>query len=105
MDKVSHSCTSCAFSRSNNVRISEFLDLKKENVHLDEHYFDVLASKTENGIREVPISNKVLPFYKSWLEDNPECEYLIRTPDGKQFKYRNYYDSNFHPLVEQLKIE
>lgn len=26
------------------VRISEMLDLKKENVHLDEQYFDVLAS-------------------------------------------------------------
>ena len=41
------------------VRISEMLDLKKENVHLKEQYFDVLASKTENGIRIVPIADKV----------------------------------------------
>lgn len=34
----------------NGVRISELLDLKKENVHLDEQYFDVIDSKTENGI-------------------------------------------------------
>ena len=33
----------------NGCRISEFLDLKKEDVHLDEQYFDVIASKTENG--------------------------------------------------------
>ena len=33
----------------------ELLDLKKENVHLDEQYFDVICSKTENGIRKVPI--------------------------------------------------
>ena len=29
----------------NGCRISEFLDLKKENVHLEEQYFDVIASK------------------------------------------------------------
>ena len=46
----------------NGVRISEFLDLKKENVHLDEHYFDVISSKTENGIRKVLIADKVLPY-------------------------------------------
>lgn len=38
----------------NGTRISEFLDLKKENVHLEEQYFDVIDSKTENGIRKVP---------------------------------------------------
>ena len=31
----------------NGTRISEFLDLKKENVHLEEQYFDVIDSKTE----------------------------------------------------------
>lgn len=41
------------------VRISEMLDLKKENVHLNEQYFDVICSKTENGIRKVPIADKV----------------------------------------------
>ncbi|MGN1156583.1 MAG: site-specific integrase, partial [Agathobacter sp.] len=30
----------------NGLRISEFLSLKKENVHLDEQYFDVIDSKT-----------------------------------------------------------
>ena len=57
--------------------------MKKENVHLDEQYFDVISSKTENGIRKVPIADKVLPFYKAWFEDNQDCEYLIHTPDGK----------------------
>lgn len=35
----------------------------------------------------------------------PDCEYLIHTEDGKHFKYRNYYDSYFQPLMEQLKID
>ena len=65
----------------------------------------MISSKTENGIRKVPIADKVITFYKAWFEDNPECEYLIHTLDGKHFQYRNYYDSYFHPLMEHLKID
>lgn len=85
----------------NGCRISEFLDLKKEDVHLEEQYFDVIASKTENGLRKVPIADKVLPFYKAWYEGS-KCEYLLHTPDQKHFDYRNYYDSYFTPLMEQI---
>ena len=88
----------------NGCRISEFLDLKKEDVHLDEQYFDVIASKTENGLRKVPIADKLLPFYKAWF-DGSECEYLLHTPDQKHFDYRNYYDSYFTPLMEQLGFD
>ena len=49
----------------NGCRLSELLDLEKKNVHLEEQYFDVILSKTENGIRKVPIADKVLPFYKT----------------------------------------
>lgn len=89
----------------NGVRITEFLDLKKENVHLDEQYFDVISSKTENGIRKVPIADKVLPFYKEWYDSCPECEYLLHTEDGKHFLYRNYYDSYFMTLMRQLNMD
>jgi len=89
----------------NGTRVSEFLDLKKEDVHLDEQYFDVWKSKTENGLRKVPIADKVLPFYKSWYNSAPSCEYLLHTPEGEHFLYRNYYDSYFLPLVRQLGID
>ena len=88
----------------NGCRISEFLDLKKENVHLDEQYFDVIASKTENGLRKVPIADKLLPFYRSWYEGS-ECTYLLHTSDQKHFDYRNYFDSYFTPLMEQLGFD
>lgn len=89
----------------NGTRISEFLNLKKENVHLDEQYFDVIDSKTENGLRKVPIADKVLPFYHAWYDSCPDCEYLLHTEDGKHFKYRNYYDSYFTPLMTQIGLE
>lgn len=59
------------------------------------------ASKTEAGIRKVPIAEKILPFFESWMQKN-DCEYLLSTPDGKHFIYRNYYDSYWMPLVEQM---
>ena len=82
------------------VRVSELLDLKRMNVHIDEHYFEVVESKTESGIRIVPIADKIYPFFKQWYENG--CEYLIHTFDGKHFSYRNYYDSYWSPVMELI---
>jgi len=89
----------------NGVRISEFLNLKKEHVHLDEQYFEVIESKTENGIRKVPIADKLLPFYQNWYNQNPDCEYLLFNEKGNGFKYDNYYRTYWKPLMEQLGID
>lgn len=82
------------------VRIGELLDLKKEDIHLDERWFYVRESKTESGIREVPIAEKVIPFFEYWMQK--DCEYLICTPTNEHFQYRNYYDSYWTPLMESL---
>ena len=86
------------------VRISEMLDLKKENVYLDEQYFEIIDSKTENGIRKVPISDYILPFFKNWYESS-KIEYLLHTPEQQHFKYRNYYDSYFRPLLDRFHLD
>ena len=83
------------------VRISELLDLKKENVNLEERWFDVIASKTEAGIRKVPIAKKMMPYFEYWMTKN-DCEYLLSTPEGNHFEYRNYYDSYWKPFVDQM---
>ena len=83
-------------------RIGEFLDLKKEDVHLDERWFYVKESKTEAGIREVPIADKILPFFEYWMKK--DCDTLICTPKEEPFTYRNYYDSYWMPLVDALKM-
>lgn len=85
-------------------RIGELLDLKKENVNLEEKWFDVIASKTKSGIRKVPIANKVLPFFEYWMKKN-NCKYLISTTEGNHFLYRNYYDSYWVPLIKQIGME
>lgn len=84
------------------VRIGELLNLKKEDVHLEEKWFYIKASKTEAGVRAVPISDKVIPFFQYWLEK--DCDYLICSPENKHFLYRNYYDSYWKPLMDQLNM-
>lgn len=85
------------------LRIGELLQLKKEDIHLDERWFYVKEAKTSSGIREVPIAEKIVPFFENWL--NKDCDYLICTPDEKPFKYRNYYDSYWIPLMAELSLE
>ena len=64
----------------------------------------MIASKTENGIRKVPIADKVLPFYKAWYESS-DCEYLLHTENNEHFQYRNYRDSYWFPLMEALGMK
>ncbi len=85
-------------------RISELLDLKKENVHLEEQYFDIMKSKTENGLRKVPIADKVLPFFEKWYHNYPECEYLLGTSKGRHFKYNTYLKDYYNYALEKLDI-
>ncbi len=83
------------------VRISEMLNLKKADIHLEDQYFNVVSSKTESGIRKVPIADFILPFFKEWYEYS-QAKTLLCTPDHKPFKYRNYYDSYWIPILEPL---
>ena len=84
------------------VRIGEMLNLQKKDIHLDERWFYVKESKTDAGIREVPIAEKIVPFFEYWMQK--ECDHLICTPDEGPFKYRNYYDSYWIPLMKDLNL-
>lgn len=85
------------------LRIGELLDLKKEDVHLNERWFYVRESKTDAGIREVPIAEKIVPLFEYWLQR--DCGYLICTPENEHFLYRNYYDSYWTPLMNSLSLD
>ena len=86
------------------VRISELLNLKKEDVDLDNQFFSVIISKTDSGIRKVPISNYILPFFKSWYEYS-NVDTLLCTANQESFKYRNYYDSYWRSILDPLEIK
>lgn len=86
------------------VRPNELLDLLKENVHLEEQYFEVKKSKTEAGIRIVPIANKVLPFWKHFYEKS-KCKYAVCTDEGEKFTYDNFRKHYWNKLMESLKLD
>ncbi len=86
------------------VRVSELLELKKSDVHIDKHYFYISKSKTPSGIRNVPIADKTFAFFKYWYEKS-KGENLLTTLDNEPFTYRNYVDSYWTPLMEQLGME
>lgn len=85
------------------LRIGELLDLEKKDIHLDERWFFVKESKTDAGIREVPIAEKIVPFFEHWMQK--DCDHLICTPDEEPFLYRNYYDSYWTPLMQQMNMK
>lgn len=84
------------------LRISELLELKKEDINVAERWLFVKEAKTEAGVREVPIAEKVVPFFEYWMAKN--CDTLICTPDEQPFTYRNYYDSYWIPLMIDLNL-
>lgn len=59
------------------LRIGEFWNLKPEDVHLEERWFYVRESKTDAGIREVPISEKIVPFFEHWLTKDNEYVFSV----------------------------
>lgn len=86
------------------VRINELLQLKKEDVNLDEQWFRVRASKTHAGIRIVPIADKVLSFWKQFMEQS-RCKYAVCTPEGAQLTYDNFRKNYWHPLMDKLNMD
>lgn len=85
------------------VRVSELLDLKREDVHIEEQYIRIRASKTESGIRLVPLCDKILPLFKKWYDEGNE--YLLFNLRGKHFTYRDYRDSYWDMFMKELNLE
>ena len=44
------------------LRIGEYLALRPQDIKIRERYIDIRRSKTEAGVRRVPISKRILPF-------------------------------------------
>jgi len=86
------------------VRPNELFNLKKEDVHLDEQWFQVRKSKTESGIRIVPIADKVLPLWKEAI-NNSKCEYAITNVNGEFMGYDNFRKRYWTPFMQRLDLD
>lgn len=84
-------------------RIGELLELTKENINLEERWFYIGHAKTEAGIREVPIAERIVPLFEYWMKK--DCSHLICTPEQEPFTYRNYLDSYWKPVVDSFGFD
>ena len=66
------------------LRIGEYLSLRPADIKLRERYLDIRHSKTEAGVRRVPIARKILPF----LEVRKARKYVCESPTYDSFRRR-----------------
>ncbi len=50
------------------LRRDEFLNLKLEDIHLDQGWLHVSKSKTAAGIRDVPLPDRLIPFFRIFID-------------------------------------
>lgn len=79
------------------LRIATLLDLKKENVHIDERYFFIEKDKNQQSIRNVPL-------IKEWYERDGGCEYLLSTQDNLHLTYNSYLRKYWSDTLSRLGI-
>lgn len=92
------------------VRISELLNLKTEDIHIEKEYFDIVDSKTAAGVRKVPIHSRVMKIVYHWLNYNTEYFISINklvkknTYVRSKMTYRNYRDSYWNQIIKKLNL-
>lgn len=88
------------------VRPGELFSLKKSNVNLTEESFNIIEGKNTNSIRKVPIHQKILPFFKNWMQK--DGEYLITQLNGKRINFdtnhKQYTETYWEPILSEIGI-
>lgn len=82
------------------IRIGEFYDLKKSDVHLNERWIFIRESKTDAGIRQVPIADKILWIVEEHLQTN--SEYLFCNTKGNKFSNGSFRPCWWGPMMVDL---
>lgn len=92
------------------VRINELLNLKIENIHLDEHYA-IGGSKTKAGKdRIIAIADKIHPFVSELYDENNKV--LLPSSRGGILSYKMFYgqwlkfiqEHNFNHLIHDTRV-
>ncbi len=103
--KEDNFCQSVLVLMWTGLRIMEFLELKTEDVHLEERYFFIPKGKTLNATRRVPIADVIYPYFEKWYGDGKE-EYLFKMGSSHGNKPVSYdtYRRTFTGLMESLGL-
>ena len=84
------------------LRIGELLKLKIEDINLLNKTINIKESKTNAGLRTIPIPDKIVYLFEENIKINKV--YFLETSKNKQEKYTNIL-YNFNKLMESLNME
>ncbi|MGL5711699.1 MAG: tyrosine-type recombinase/integrase [Cetobacterium sp.] len=84
------------------MRIGEFLNLKNEDINFKDGTVKIRASKTDAGIRIIPIPSKVIKLFNDNFEDGHE--YFVRGEKSVQLSYATFKD-RFNVLLKRIGIQ
>lgn len=85
------------------LRITEMLNIKKEDIHLEERWIAINGTKTENAIREIPIRKEIIPLLRARMDK--ATDYLFVSPKRKKNLDITYYSVFFDDIRKQLNID
>lgn len=71
-------------------RIKELLNVRKEDVHIDDSFFHISEGKNKFARRNVPIHSAILRLFNELMQNS--SEYLISTPNGAKITPRRVQD-------------
>lgn len=80
------------------LRISEAVNLKKEDVKLEDRYMIIRKAKTEAGVRNVPIAERIVFIVENWLQGSDDA--LV---PFKGNRYSVKVKANFNGIDEAIK--
>lgn len=87
------------------LRISELLNLKKEDVNIEKEYFIVTESKTDAGRnRLVPINKKILPLINKRFTTGSNDYLFSHRKTNKKMSYEHYYREIFLDIMQRLDM-
>lgn len=88
------------------ARPGEFLAIKKNQVNMEEGYFNITDGKNENAKRRVPIHNRTMPFFENWMQKGGE--YLITKHNGTKFNlqtgHKHFTDIYWKQVLKEVGI-
>lgn len=82
------------------MRVNELLDMPIKNVNLDKRYMFVASTKTQAGIRNVPIHKSIIPLIEARY--NKDNAFLCLNERGSKMKYQNFYLHHFEKNIKPL---
>ena len=86
------------------MRVSELLEVEKDNIHLEERYM-VGGLKTEAGKnRTIPIHKRILPLIEKRMEQS-KSKYLITNKSGSSLSYDNFRKYYMRDFLADTKVE